>query len=958
MINRKPLLISTAVIVTLVLLISFAPALVLKYQLNKQMRLLGADQVGVESLYLNPWTGYIELKGLSATATDRPALAIGHLLAEISYRALWSKRIEVTQLQLANIELHLQQPEQQWLLGPLLLPAPEPSSEPDQEPSKWRAGINGFSLANINASLTTPQMSQRLVIDQADLQRLHQWTPQQQTQLKLEGQINDSLISLGTHGTPLASQPQIEIELKLEKLALEPLASPWLKGLKGDLSTDLMLQLELLEDGLKLDQSGTLSLTDFGLSQASLAVSSAQIDWQGSAQQQLTGGALVQANTDTKLQIQQLAVQLEQPELALQEQSLLLDGRIEATGTQQFSFDGLFSSGEAQIKMPELLVANQARSWQGRIDLSLTEQGLGQLVTNGVVQLQQLQLEQAGLKLTEQQIELKGRLETDAKQLSFDGGLQTQPSQINFQQLQIATQARQWQGALGVDLASAAVTSFSGDISVDSVQVKHQDGNALVAFEQLNLNQIQLPQPNQLDATSLQLQQLVLGGEQPLLALDKLSINGISSSPTRTHINQIHPSEIKARFDLDGDKKPYRWLAWLAQLTGSQASADKADADAKPQQTANDDSSPYPFKLNQFALQQPAQITITEQSPTTKKPGRPLNTTIEVLTLADVDTSSDQVSPFKLNARTHRFGYVELEGNYALFAESPNALWQGNISGMALPPFSRMMRSQTGYQIESGKLELQTQGTITTGLVDSTNHVVINNLSVKPATKDSTTEFDGKLGMPLGTAVSLLTDSDDNVELDLPIKGKLSDPEFGIQSVLNIVMLKVTREAAVGYLALTLQPYGAILGLGRLAMDAAGGSGINLEPIHFEPGSAQLTPQGVDYLSKIGKMLADRDGLRLKLCGQSVAADKAWLISQRPAPKPQPQTTASAAQPSMPIALTEQEHNALIQLAEERGFSVKTHLLAQHKVKDGQLFSCLANVDTQVEAPPSVKLGL
>ena len=899
MINAKSLLIRSTVVISLILAISVAPALLLKYQLKQQLIQLGAEQVEIQSVYLNPWSGYAEIKGLSATATGQPPLKVGLLQTELRYRSLWNQRIEITQLQLGQIELHLQQQGQRWQLGPLLLPAPVATAETstdDRQPSEWRAGLQGFELQNITTSFSNSQMQHQFVIDQAQLQRLHQWTPEQQTQFNLQGRLNGSAFAISTQGTPLSNHPSIELEIKLQALPLAALTKPWLDGLQGALSTDLTLQLAQLDNGLKLTQNGSLRLDDFALVEDGIKLSSSQIGW---------------------------------------------EGRIEARHVGQ--------------QQPHL-------------------------ISDGVLQLQRIDFKHPEIALHEQRLELNGRLEADSQQLDFSGGLRIQPLQITRQQLRIETHSGQWQGALGFNLGSAAITSFSGDANLKELLVTDQNGDALIALKQFDIKQMQLPQPTQLDAASVVLQQLVLGHEQPLLSLEQLQITDISGSNQRTRIGKIHPGAINARLDLDQNFSPYRWLAWLEQFGGSVAANETSPEEPaveqepapEPEQLASNEPAPYRFKLDEFALQKPALIQISEPSAASPKQGRPYQATLDTLRLTQIDTTSDRASPFALKARAHRFGTIELDGDYALFAATPSGQWQGKIAGMELTPFSPLMNSQTGYQIDSGKLKLKTQGKIKTGLVDSSNQVEINNFIVSQAKKGATDEFDAKLGMPLKMALSLLTDSDDNVALELPISGKLSDPQFGIQSVLNTLIAKVTREAAVGYLTLTLQPYGALIGLTRLAVDAIEGSAINLEPVYFEPGSAELTPQGIDYLSKIATLLSERNSLRLKLCGQSVSADSAWLLTQRPqtampqasasaalaAPPLQPQPLQSQPLQSQPLQLSDTEQALLVQLAEERGFAVKEQLLTAHKINDDQLFNCRATVDALSESRPRVKIGL
>ena len=953
MIKRKSLIISVAS-ATLLLIISFAPALIGSYQIKQQLQQMGAEQVELQSLYLNPWTGYLKLEGLHASSIDQPPLTIGRFETQVSYRALWSKRLQITLLNLADTQLHLRQQAQLWQIGPLLLPPPT-EEQSEQPPTEWRWGLDSYQISNLSASLTTPTMSHRLRIDDSALQLLKQWTPQQHTEISLHGALNDSPLSLDTRGTPLASLPRLELELKLQQLDIAPLAAPWVEGLAGSLSTDLILQLEQLDNGFRLSQSGNLTLDSFGYQSASLAASSAQISWQGSAEQLLEDSQLTLANADSSLNIDRLELQQEQ--LKLKEDAIALTGQLKAEALQHFSFDGNLTTVQGQLQLDTLELSNKGRSWQGKVDAQLDDQGLQQLITDGALRLQQLQLKQPGLALNEQQIALDGRLETDLKQLQFDGQLATQPSTIAYQHLQIDNQSRLWQGMLELDLASTALTSLSGDIEIGKLQVRHQDGEGLLRFDQLQLSQLGSPTPNHVALAALELDQFQLGEKQPLLKLDRLTINQLKAGASATRIGQIHPNKLHAFVDLDESKQPYRWNSWLAKLTGDQA--DPVTTDVSPQQevTAAQQQPPYPFALGQFKLLQPAQIELTERSLKTNKPGKPVKLTLSTLKFEQIDSRSDQVSPFELKAQANRYGDINLKGDYALFAQDPDAQWQAQVTKLSLPPFSRLMRAQTGYQIQSGKLALNSDGSIKKGHVDSSNHLTINNFVVEPASKGATDEFDGRMGMPLGTAVSLLTDSDDNVELDLPVTGELSDPEFGVQSVVNIVMAKVAREAAMGYLTVTLQPYGALLSLGRMAANAVEGSAINLDPVYFEPGSAALTPQGTDYLNKIAGMLNERKGLRLKLCGQSVAADHQWLLFQQAQPTSAGSVSAAAAS-TAPIPLTDLEREQLLQLAEDRGFAVKEHLIAQLKVDDGQLFSCLAKVDENFEGQPQVRLGL
>ncbi|WP_421868580.1 DUF748 domain-containing protein [Motiliproteus sp.] len=956
--NRKSLWIGTTLVVML-LAISFGPALVLKLQLKQQLKQLGAEQVGLASAYLNPWTGYLEIMGLSAKSAGQPELKVGRFEAEVSYGALWDKRLQLTRLNLSDAAFHLRQKGSEIQLGPLTLPKAAEEESDSSEGTDWRWGLNGFQFDRLQASYQNPQFSQRLQIDQATLKLLYQWTPDKHTELTVNGELNGSPIRIDTKGTPLAQRPQLEFDIKLDRLDLAPLSAPWVPGLEGLLSTELTINVEQRDSGFALQQSGSLRLDGFTYQADGLKTATPQIRWQGSAAQQLAQGNLSGIQSNNDLQLKQLELELADAGLALKESDISVKAKIDLKGTQKIHFDGNLNTGTAEINLPELQLSNQSRSWQGKVDVALGEEGLQKLTTDGQLQLNQLRLSQPELQVNEQQIALTGQLETNLKQLLFKGLLETAPAQVNLQQLQLSNQSRRWQGDLALDLETQQLNALSGDLALGPLKVQHQDGTDLIQLDNFSLTGLNAPAPNQLASDKLQLTKLQLGNNEPLLTLDQLTITQLSGSKQGASIAQIQPGALVARVDLGADKTPYRWQEWLAKLqpnAGSEQSHEQKQTEKETQQQP-----PFPFTLAELTLQQPATILLSEYSPKLKAQTKPVQLTLSELSLAKLNTLSDQSSPFKLKAKANRFGEIELDGSYALFADKTNAQWQSRIKGMALPPFSRFMNQATGYEFESGKLGLTSQGKINEGLVNSTNKLSINNLSVEPAGPNSTQEFDGQLGMPLGVAVALLTDDKDNVELDLPVKGSLDDPEFGIQSVINIVMTKVAKEAAMGYLSASLQPYGALLSLGRMALDAAEGSAIKLEPVYFEPGSSQLTPVGQDYLAKIGGILQERKGLRLKLCGISVASDLEWVIQQRPKPASKPPASASAASASAPTAApapTPLEIAQLQDLAEERGISVKSYLIDQLKANDDQLFSCLAKIDTTLQLKPQVRMGL
>jgi hypothetical protein len=105
--------------------------------------------------------------------------------------------------------------------------------------------------------------------------------------------------------------------------------------------------------------------------------------------------------------------------------------------------------------------------------------------------------------------------------------------------------------------------------------------------------------------------------------------------------------------------------------------------------------------------------------------------------------------------------------------------------------------------------------------------------------------------LPVRLAVSLLKNSRGEIDVNIPISGSLSNPEFSIgglvwQAIVNLVQKAVTA------------PF-------TLLAHAFGGSGEELGYVEFDPGSDDLTDAAKKKLDTIAKALADKPSIKLDL---------------------------------------------------------------------------------------------
>jgi outer membrane protein OmpA-like peptidoglycan-associated protein len=143
--------------------------------------------------------------------------------------------------------------------------------------------------------------------------------------------------------------------------------------------------------------------------------------------------------------------------------------------------------------------------------------------------------------------------------------------------------------------------------------------------------------------------------------------------------------------------------------------------------------------------------------------------------------------------------------------------------------------------------------------------------------------------------------------------------------------------ASVSYLKLLLQPYGSLITVIQMAGKAAGR--IQLDPVTFAAGSAELSAEATPYLTQVSKLL-EKKSIHMQLCGFATMEDLTALSKGK--------------ENVIPPA----GHPALEALAKQRAESIKSELVNNHGVLSKQLFVCHPELDRTAQASPRAELSI
>jgi len=107
--------------------------------------------------------------------------------------------------------------------------------------------------------------------------------------------------------------------------------------------------------------------------------------------------------------------------------------------------------------------------------------------------------------------------------------------------------------------------------------------------------------------------------------------------------------------------------------------------------------------------------------------------------------------------------------------------------------------------------------------------------------------------LPLELAVALLADPQGRINLDIPVRGSLSDPQFDFGAIVAKALGSVVRN-------IVSAPFRA---LARLFGGGAGDAG----QVAFAPGSAQLSPPAEESVARVAEGLGERPQLAIEVHG-------------------------------------------------------------------------------------------
>ena len=241
---------------------------------------------------------------------------------------------------------------------------------------------------------------------------------------------------------------------------------------------------------------------------------------------------------------------------------------------------------------------------------------------------------------------------------------------------------------------------------------------------------------------------------------------------------------------------------------------------------------------------------------------------VHTTTLTDINGTVRDIAPKQgkkaavaLNTRINNSAPLKITGTLNPFKDGLSLDLKVLLQDMDLSPFTPYSGKFVGYTIQKGKLSLDLHYTIEDKKLDSTNDVFIDQFDFGETVKSP-----DAIDLPVKLGVSLLKDSSGKIKLNLPVTGRLDDPQFSIFGIILKVLKNILIKAATSPFSLI----GSMVGAKE-----------DLSCVIFDPGSARLNEAEKAKLDALAKALADRPNLSMEISGFVDAdADRQGLVDK------------------------------------------------------------------------------
>ena len=369
-------------------------------------------------------------------------------------------------------------------------------------------------------------------------------------------------------------------------------------------------------------------------------------------------------------------------------------------------------------------------------------------------------------------------------------------------------------------LESSAEISYAKDIKADAkvsikdIRLNGKKAEKLIAFKSLDLEKISF-------------------------AKNDLAISGVSlNSPfIKAHLSK------ERKFN-------------LSQIVKEDKNKAKTEAKPESKKVASKKEDELKFSVKNFSLKN-GEVDFSDASLF-----MPFATTISKLNGKLTDIDKKRPSSGEFQGVVGKNGFAQITAKLFPFELKQNTDIKLDFKDIDLTDITPYSGQFVGYKIKKGKLNLNLNYSVADSKLNGSNFINFDSLTLgeKVESKDA-------VNLPLSLAISILSDQNNQINIDLPVEGNLDDPDFKYGGVIWAAVKKLFAD-------ITLAPF-------RFLGNALGLGSKDLSSIDFLAGSSELISSEAPKIADFIKLTGSKPKMKLSITPTYSKLDESFYKNKK-----------------------------------------------------------------------------
>lgn len=294
----------------------------------------------------------------------------------------------------------------------------------------------------------------------------------------------------------------------------------------------------------------------------------------------------------------------------------------------------------------------------------------------------------------------------------------------------------------------------------------------------------------------------------------------------------------------------------LSQIVKEDKNKAKTEAKPESKKTASKKDDELKFSVKNFSLKN-GEVDFSDASLF-----MPFATTISKLNGKLTDIDKKRPSSGEFQGVVGKNGFAQITAKLFPFELKQNTDIKLDFKDIDLVNVTPYSGQFVGYKIKKGKLNLNLNYSVTDSKLNGSNFINFDSLTLgeKVESKDA-------VNLPLSLAISILSDQNNQINIDLPVEGNLDDPDFKYGGVIWAAVKKLFAD-------ITLAPF-------RFLGNALGLGSKDLSSIDFLAGSSELISSEAPKIADFIKLTGSKPKMKLSITPTYSKLDESFYKNKK-----------------------------------------------------------------------------